>query len=343
MENNIIENQNIIEELKESTGEELTSKIGEDIQPVEEGNNVKESFKDIFTESFDQMKELAGIKHYRDNFQTQLRVLSKAANGGNQLSKDAYEQVLEAYSNKGIPVEELTDAEVDELMKPVPIAIDRLDIKDDKDLSEFKRAYLLLITSTQESIQTFDRAEKEILKNQAKFNQDIDEIISSLDMTDQLTELAKQIEETEDKKEKKRLQDLYSGMYSSIYLNNIVDKINNKGITIIRKECRKNLKKVRAKAERILNNDPMHYYMNPNKMLESMYDLYPDHKNTLDIIGYVIYRQIEKQKQHIEDITSTFINYFLLNLYKLSKPEFKKEDSIFFKELKNQIDIIEAM
>lgn len=338
-----MENTEINQELEKSTGEELTAKIGEGNQPVEKGNNVKESFRDIFTESFEQMKELAGIKHYKDNFQTQLRVLSKAANGGEQLSKDIYEQVLDAYSAKGIPVEKLTDDEVDELMRPVPIDLEKLDVKDNKDLTEFKRAYLLLITSTQESIQTFDRAEKEILKNQAKFNQDIDDIVASLDMTDELTELGKKIQETTDKKEKERLSSLYAGMYSSIYLNNIIDRINNKGIKMIRKETKKNLSKVRAKAEKILTNDKMHYYMNPKKMLESMYDLYPDHKETLDIIAYVIYRQIEKQKQNIQDVTSTFVNYFLLNLYKLSKPEFNREESLFYKELKNQIDIIENM
>lgn len=338
-----MENTEINQELEKSTGEELTAKIGEGNQPVEKGNSVKESFRDIFTDSFEQMKELAGIKHYKDNFQTQLRVLSKAANGGEQLSKDIYEQVLDAYSAKGIPVEKLTDDEVDELMRPVPIDLEKLDVKDNKDLTEFKRAYLLLITSTQESIQTFDRAEKEILKNQAKFNQDIDDIVASLDMTDELTELGKKIQETTDKKEKERLSNLYAGMYSSIYLNNIIDRINNKGIKMIRKETKKNLSKIRAKAEKILTNDKMHYYMNPKKMLESMYDLYPDHKETLDIIAYVIYRQIEKQKQNIQDVTSTFVNYFLLNLYKLSKPEFNREESLFYKELKNQIDIIENM
>ena len=57
----------------------------------------------------------------------------------------------------------------------------------------------------------------------------------------------------------------------------------------------------------------------------------------IKILLYLVFKKINKRNT-LDRTTATFINYFVLNVIKLTKESFKKEDSKLYQTIKEYLD-----
>ena len=333
-----------VEDLIPSVEEgELHSELGTDVEDhsiEESADNVKQSYVDIFTESVDVTKNMAEIKSYQNNYMSTLNQLTKAISSDNKSIEDEQLQVIyEKFKALNKEESKLTNAEVDTLLEGVDIDLTKVQTNSMRDIYEYKRSLLGLMIGAQQVSVIADNADVELQKISNDFNVEMDNLLSELDMTQKMNDVLDAIDKETDPEKKKKLEDIYSGIYASVNLNILMDKVKNKGLDTIRKECKKNYDKAKKKAIKTMHNDKTNIFMNPALVEETLNLIYPDNEEGIRIMLYIIFKKINKRNE-VDKITATFINYFLLNINKLSRPEFDKEESDLYHNINKFLEDI---
>lgn len=206
---------------------------------------------------------------------------------------------------------------------------------------DLKRIFLEVIHTTIETDQIFEQANQERMKINKDFVERCDEILASVDMTEQLNKLVERMASTEDEAEKAKLQEVYMGMYSSISLDLVLSKLDNKPLNIIKKECKKEFDNIEKKARKIIVNDKQNYFLDIKNLRSALYKLYPGMDESVDVLLYIIYKKISKRKS-VPVYLVNFLNYFVLSVTKLSNTAFNKDMNII--EYRNKIlNILEKL
>lgn len=347
MENiNVLNKETELEnvELQENNNEELgyvKSELSVDTEPhdVKLGTN-RGDYVDIFTEQIDVTKNTAQLKAINDTSIQQLNQLTSTCAHGKVLSDEEIAKIYTNFKalNKG--EYDLVLGELDALFNSVGLELDLALLKADAEAEiVYKQSLLILIVQTYEMNKLLEDSQKQMAAITEQFNKDIDEILSESNLTDRLVELEKEIKGCEDPKRKKKLQDVYMGMYAAVDLRLIMSKIQNKGLDTIKKECKKNYKKAEEKARKILKNDKYNVFMNPTYLEKTLLTVFPENKDEIQLILYVIYKKINKRNT-LDKVTATFVNYFILSVNKLVIDGFDREESDLYHNLKKIIEDI---
>lgn len=330
-----------VDDLKNITsiaGPELESELNMEENAVEYGTP-RQAYVDIFSESLKDLKNINEIKMYGDSFKNQLNALTSGT-FGKPMSDEEVDAIYEKFAKAGKgSFDELTKEEVDSILEGFELNTSELKVQDETQVYEFKRALISLICSTKESNVILERAEKEFTKIRENFNAEMDDLLQNIDLTEKIGEIAEQIEKEEDPVRKAELQDLYTGMYASISLDLITNKVNTKGINIIKKEAKKGFKKAQEKAMKQLDNDTNNLYLHPGRLEQSLLFLFPAHEEGVRVLLYLIYKRITKRRD-IDSITRNFVNYFILNVNKMLKPEFNKEEMPVYHNIKKFVESV---
>ena len=162
---------------------------------------------------------------------------------------------------------------------------------------------------------------------------DMDELMSEVDLTKKMGEIKEKLDATEDPIAKERLFQVYNGMYTSVKLNIILSKIQHKGAKQILKESKKDLNKAEIKFLKAICKDKRSY-LNAQYLRPTLYQLYPENRTEIDAILYMIYKHVTKRSE-IDGVNAEFINYFILNVSKMynnlsakKKEHYQLDDSI---------------
>ena len=328
------------EDVNEEEDGTLHSELGgEDIHTTEESiNNVAQSYVDIFTESVDVTKNMAQIKAYKNDYMSNLNQLTKAITTDKKsLEEDKIKDIYNRFKLLGKEESALSNAEVDMLLQGIDLDLSRIETNSMRDLYEYKRSLLGLMIGAQQVSTIAENADIELEKITNDFNIEIDNLVTELDMTEKMNNVLDAMDKETDPEKKKKLQDIYSGIYASVNLNILMDKVKNKGLNVIRKECKKNYDKAKKKAIKTMHNDKTNIFMNPALVEETLQVIYPDNEEGIRIMLYIIFKKINKRNE-VDKVTATFINYFLLNINKLSRPEFDREESELYHNIKKFLE-----
>lgn len=331
----------IINETKQMDG--VNVNVGNNINndTIIEGNKETDLFS-VFNSSvadYNKINKLAGnTKKYRDEIYDQINLYAISLTG-KEMKHNKVIEIRNIVNSMNKKIEDITDAEIDLIFAGSQIIfnIDQEKMKEgitDKDL---KRVFLETIISTNETDIVFNQAEEELKKINKKFVEDCDNILASVDMTQELSIIAEKLKEETDPEEKKRLEEVYLGMYNSLSLDLVINKINNKPISIIKKECNKQYDIIEKKARKIIINDKSSYFLDIKNLKSSLIVLYPNKEQEIKILLFIIYKQITKRKEVPVNLVN-FINYFVLAITKLTNKAFNKNEKMI--EYKNKLGSI---
>ena len=304
-------------------------------------NNMTSAYTDIFTGMSDAAKCVATVNSYKKMYKSDVDLIAKSIISGGSITDEMIDKLCERFKAMNKPEESLTSDEIDELLSLLPPLKSKCLSNDS--LDKYKRSLLTLLISFNSVNEISDNAQKELDKISVDFNNEMNEIISCIDLTEKLSNLRERIATCENPEDKKKLEEVYNGMYASVHLTTFVDKINNKGIKIIRKEIKKKYDSVKAKAIRRLKNDNKKWYMNPSYIDETLFTILPEYDHeSIKLLTYMIYRELEKRNT-LDITTSTFINYFILGINKLTVDGFKKEESDIYQSLIKCMNILKDL
>ena len=334
---------NSIKEVKEKINNENES-IKTEEHDIDVVDNKEQSYIDVFTDSIECMSKLNSIKSYGDSFHSQLSELTKNVGiDGKPIEDELVNEIYNQFKLLNKKEEELTDDDVELLLSKFEINEDILkDSVTNYDIKEYKRSILSFILNTCGVDEISKNASKEMENLTAQFKDEMDNLLSELNLNQRLTDLSKAIKEETDETKKKKLQETFNGIYASMSLDIITKKIQNKGIVQLRKECKKNYSKAKEKAFKIMKNDKKNMFLNPTLIEETLKTIYPDQKESdIQLLLYLIFKKINKRNT-VDRTTSTFINYFLLTLNKLTTDSFKdqKEDNDLYKSINKFLESI---
>lgn len=314
----------------------LTEKENEKKEELKEMHSIDEmnadalsaSYSDIFTGITDAARTVASVNKCKDMYKETLEQVSKSVvkNMDETLIKEIYSNFKKLNKSE----KDLTDEDIDNLLSKFELNLNVLDKKDD--IYEYKRALLSILIGITNIEEVSDKANEELKKIDKDFQKEMDELITSITLTEKLEEIDARIKEAKTEDEKKKYTEIYRGIYSAVHLDVFVDKINNKGFKQIKKEVAKNYTKTKTKAIKRLKNDKTKFYMNPSELDNTLYKILPEFKEEIPYLLYMIYRDIEKRSVP-NIVTSTFINYFILSVNKLIVDGFEKEKTDIYPAL----------
>ena len=309
-----------------------------DVHDTEIVENKEQSFIDVFTDSVDCAKQMGKIKGYSNSLHSQLSELTKnVSTDKKSIQEKEIDNVYNEFKLLNVEEENLSDEQVEYLLRNFSIDEQILtDKTTSADFKEYKRAILSFIINTRNVDEITNNAEKELQKLQNDFKNELDDILGDLNLSDRLSKISEAIKNENDPKQKKKLQEIYAGIYSSVSLNIITNKVKNKGLKQIKKECRSNYEKSKIKAFKILKNDKNNMFLNPKLIEETIQTIFPDeNKENIKILLYLVFKKINKRNT-LDRTTATFINYFIITLNKLVNKDYadEKEDNDLYKNMK---------
>lgn len=334
-----------MENKSSSESAELVSDKNINNEQVREVENTTKEYFDIYSDTMTEMRDLVAMNSMKDT----LRSTLDALNIKEENIKEAY-NTFKLFNKE---VETLNKNQIENLFNILGYSIDDVKDKDENEIFEFKKNLVELVISTEEGMRSFDEMSKETDNITETFKAEMDKILASLNMTEQLENLTKAINEEKDENKKKELYLIYTGIYSSLSLDNIIRAIDNKGYNQLVKESKKKYDKVYKDALKILQDDLYNVYNGIKGLDNVMYKLFPENKEAVRVLLYTIYRQIIKNTEvkiidnkadqiktnkTVKKQIATFINYFVLNVIKLTKESFKKEDSKLYQTIKEYLD-----
>ena len=317
-----------------SESAELVSDKNINNEQVREVENTTKEYFDIYSDTMTEMRDLVAMNSMKETLQSTLDALNIKE-----------ENIKEAYNTFKLfnkEVETLNKNQIENLFNILGYSIDDVKDKDENEIFEFKKNLVELVISTEEGMRSFDEMSKETDNITETFKAEMDKILASLNMTEQLENLTKAINEEKDENKKKELYLIYTGIYSSLSLDNIIRAIDTKGYNQLLKDALK-----------ILQDDLYNVYNGIKGLDNVMYKLFPENKEAVRVLLYTIYRQIIKNTEvkiidnkadqiktnkTVKKQIATFINYFVLNVIKLTKESFKKEDSKLYQTIKEYLD-----
>ena len=219
-----------------SESAELVSDKNINNEQVREVENTTKEYFDIYSDTMTEMRDLVAMNSMKETLQSTLDSLNIKE-----------ENIKEAYNTFKLfnkEVETLNKNQIENLFNILGYSIDDVKDKDENEIFEFKKNLVELVISTEEGMRSFDEMSKETDNITETFKAEMDKILASLNMTEQLENLTKAINEEKDENKKKELYLIYTGIYSSLSLDNIIRAIDNKGYNQLLKESKKKYDKV---------------------------------------------------------------------------------------------------
>lgn len=283
-------------------------------------------------------KMFGAVSEQRQKIYAEINIYSKLLTG----KEISYKQIMtvkdSAYSI-GKDVGKYTDTEIQLIFKSAGIIInpDKENIKEGISVEMISRVFLEAILSTNETDQLFAVAEAKRKEITQQTMDELDNILGSIDMAKQLGDLAEKIDKETDPDVKKILNDQYMGLYNIISLDLIMQKIQNKPLKIIKRDCNKEYDIVEKKARKIIVNDKKNYFLDIKYLRNTMESIFPDLKDEIKVFLYIIYKQITKRKEVPAQLVS-FINFFILNIGKMTSKSYESDKNMI--EHKDKIRVM---
>ena len=349
---NINENVINLEDAKKEkeSSPELKSNLGyaEDERVMDDASNAINDYSEIFSNSLDQLNQLSAMKEISDSYNAQLTTIVEQFCEPNAVTPEMFKLANDTFASLNKEEQDLTSNELDLILDTIGLKVcyDKVknsmgDDTDDEMIENFKNAIVVSIIGCYRMQLMMVETNKEIEKIKEDFNKEMDDILTSANLNDQIVKLKEKIDVEEDEAKKAKMIENYQGLYSVASLDIIIQKIENKGLDRIKKECKKSYEQVKAKAIRRMKNDSHHYFMNPELLEETLEKLFPNEKEAVRIILYVIFRRFNKSNS-ADALTATFINYFILTVNKLASKLYANEveENALYKSLKSLIEKI---
>lgn len=285
-----------------------------------------------------------------EDFEKNLEILEKDEDVKDTIHE--FEKIREKAKILEDRILKYTDGDVDNLAeKDVDYIIgeDTLEMMKKQGLPldlEFKRyfiKYLINELNLQKNMIDFKKDMKEL---QSKLDKNTKDFIENMHQINILHELEDKIKNAETEEEKKKYMVMHSSISNALYLDNLVKKINNKGVKQIIKEANKNFEQTKKKATRIMKSDAK-MYLNPEHIDKGIeYILGDSDKEYGKIISYLVYRElICKKKSKVPVETNMFVNYFIMNIRKyLSLAEGQEDENVnvFVSKLHDLVELLKT-
>ena len=318
-------------QMKEESAPQTNETVQESI------SNSISKIGDIFGASIKDIRQSKQLEAYDDQMRNLINIYSQTLTGS-KLDGETRVKITNAITSKGKAVCDLTEIEIDAIFSLAGVTFKDMAsrLKADVNPTDVKREFLDVLYQTSGFSDMIDKYKSELQKNAAQTQNEIDELLSSLDVLGELKNLQDQIAQEKDPEQKKLLQNTYAGLYSAIYLGFIKDKLDNKPFKIISKECEKEYDKVFKKARKIMDNSD-EQFLDIKNLRQHLTLLFPTYELEVKILVFLICKKICKRKELSPDLVS-FINYFVLNVTKLvSKMFTDKEKAETMKNIEDML------
>ena len=330
----------------------LESKLNVEKESITISENTDKLYNDIFSDTLAEAQNMAAVQGYKNNFDKTLKSLG--------LERDIASETYNRFKLFGKEFDALSDSQIN-------ILFDKLEFNENqegksaKEIQEFKRAIIGLLISSEESYKIYDDAEKEFSEIQKEFNSEIDELLASLNLQSKIAEMQEDIAKEPDEEVKKKKQEILNGLIISSNLNIFIDKIKNKGYKTLKKEIKKNYDKVYNDLYKTLGRDFTNSYQQIKGLDTVLFNIFPNNEEKIKILLYTIFRYLIKNTitvsylkkdevkkcesdKFITNVTldsklSTFLNYFILGIVKMTKESFDKEQSDLYQSIQKYLQM----
>lgn len=330
----------------------LESKLNIDNESITVSENTNKLYNDIFSDTLTEAQNMAAVQGYKNNFDKTLKSLG--------LERDIAAETYNRFKLFGKELDELSDSQINILFDKLEFT-ENQEGKSAKEIQEFKRAIIGLLISSEESYKIYDEAEKEFSDIQKEFNSEIDELLASLNLQAKIAEMQEDIDKEPDEEVKKKKQEILNGLIISSNLNIFIDKIKNKGYKTLKKEIKKNYDKVYNDLYKTLGRDFTNSYQQIKGLDVVLFNIFPNNEEKIKILLYTIFRYLIKNTitisylkkdevkkcegdKFITNVTldrklSTFLNYFILGIVKMTKESFDKEQSDLYQSIQKYLQM----
>lgn len=328
----------------------MVSELNEDNEQVREVVDTEtklEGYANIFTKRDNIMNFVNESTQLRDGFIEQLAIVTNVA-VKTEMTQSLAENVYTNFKALNKKAQDCTNAELEALFSEIEFeegVEKKLNTEAEISYHDFLREYLILLTSAQESIELTDNAMAQIDSANKAYMHEVEQLISSLDSFEYMNSLLQQAETEKDAVKKNKLMDEWKSYYAASDLGIITDILNNKPMKILLKEMKKEYKAYEKKAFNILKNDKVTSFMDIRALEICLHKIYgKEHVQAANMILFLLYKKINKRNR-VDDVRlSFFLNLFTLNVYKIARyKEKEKEDSVFYKQLKETLEKIEEL
>lgn len=306
-------------QMKEESAPESNKSVQESI------SNSMNKIGDIFGTTIKDIRQSKQLEAYDAQMNNLINIYSEALTGA-KLDTETRKRIIDGIISKGKAVSELSEIEIDSIYAMAGISFKDMSskLKEDVNPTDVKREFLDVLYQTNGFSITMDKYKEELQKNAANTQNEIDELLSSLDVLGELENLQKQIAEEKDPEQKKLLQNTYAGLYSAVYLGFIKDKLENKPFKVILKECEKEYDRIFKKARKIMDNSK-EQFLDIKNLRQHLTLLFPLYEVEVKVLVFLICKKICKRKEISTDLVA-FINYFILNVTKLISKMFTDKE-----------------
>jgi hypothetical protein len=309
------EDETITEGIKEG---DLISVFSSTMQEFNKINALTQASSEIYSKVYFQINQFA------------------EALTGSKIKKEQIDSVknqcVEIKDYHSVPIETINNVFNVAGIKIKPIK--KEDLQEGVTQEEIVKAFFASILDTRETDIIFNNMMAEKSNILKEFNHQMDELMGSVDLSQELQKISEQMEAEEDPEKKKELHERYVGIYSSLSLDLVMAKIRNKPLSILKKDCKKEFDKLEKKTRKIMVNDKVNSFLDIKFLYRVMCDLFPDNKEESKLLLYIIYKKISKRKE-VPSYLATFLNYFILNISKMRQKAFENEQPII--DYKNKI------
>lgn len=297
---------------------------------------------DIFGTTIKDIRQSKQLETYDNQMNSLINLYSEAL-VGKKLDSDIKNKLVDGINAKGKAIADLSEIEVDAIYSLAGIAFKNMNskLKENVNPTDVKREFLDVLYQTHGFNSTMDKYKEELQKNASNTQNEIDELLSSLDVLGELDNLQKQISEEKDPEQKKILQNTYTGLYSAVYLGFIKEKLDNKPFKIIIRDCNKEYDKVFKKARWIMDVSK-EQFLDIRNLRQHLTLMFPSYETEVKVLVYLICKKLNKRKVVSLDLVS-FVNYFVLNVSKLiSKMFTEKEKETTMNNIEDILKYIKA-
>lgn len=284
--------------------------------------------------------------------------INKMVNAGQEIYKAVYAEINNyavAITGKKLKLEQinkiktlvgardvniLSASEINNVFRGANVTLKDLDktkLQEGVTVIDVLKAFLGAIMDTQETDTIFENAmmEKKNIVDAAMHQ--MDELLGSIDMAEQLSVASEQYDAETDPEKKKLLKEQYMGIYSSLSLDLVMSKLRNKPLNIIKKDCKREYPKLEKKARKTIIEDKVNSFLDIKNLRQALVKLFPDKADEVQLLLYIIYKKLTKRKE-VPTYLCSFLNYFVLYVSKLHNKAFQNEPAII--EYKNKIESV---